>query len=306
MKKLIVVGIIIACVWLMYAFPYVMLNPGKLIEGHQKLDDKCQSCHSPFWGAANSKCISCHKLSEIGKDSLPLGDTNAGKIKILFHQGLTSQKCTSCHSDHQGRNPMNYIGSFKHDLLAENDRNNCSSCHGKPMDKLHAQISTSCNRCHTTKGWKVSVVFNHDMIENADKNNCTACHQKPNDTYHQLINDNCSKCHTANQWKPSTFDHSNYFQLDRNHNASCATCHSNNNYSTYTCYGCHEHSESKILEEHREVSISNLNNCAACHKSGNEHDIRMNKNSNIESKQDGKNTPNSNPKQKQGEDEDSD
>ena len=35
----------------------------------------------------------------------------------------------------------------------------------------------------------------------------------------------------------------------------CVTCHVDNDYSNYTCYGCHEHSRSKIREEHVEEGI---------------------------------------------------
>ncbi len=36
------------------------------------------------------------------------------------------------------------------------------------------------------------------------------------------------------------------------------------------------------MEEHNEHGIYNFTNCASCHRSGNEHDIRMNGNSNQE------------------------
>ena len=96
------------------------------------------------------------------------------------------------------------------------------------------------------------------------------------DTFHHFFIYNCYKFHTTSKWKPSTFDHSNYFVLDKDHNAECTTCHANNNFKAYTCYGCHEHSESKIRAEHLEEGINNFSDCASCHKSGDEHDIRMN------------------------------
>src|SRR6188768_370309 len=70
MKKLIVLGIAIGCIVLMYHFPHAMLNPGELVDGHQKLNENCLACHNPFWGISNEKCITCHKLADIGKDSL--------------------------------------------------------------------------------------------------------------------------------------------------------------------------------------------------------------------------------------------
>ena len=114
------------------------------------------------------------------------------------------------------------------------------------------------------------------MIEGAGKNNCNDCHKNPTDAFHADLKDNCSKCHGTDKWVPSTFNHSSYFILDKNHNAKCTVCHTSNNYKAYTCYGCHEHTQSKIIQEHNEEGISNINNCVSCHKSGNEDDIRMN------------------------------
>ncbi len=245
-----------------------MINPGELIEGHQNLNNKCLACHKPFSGIANEKCISCHKLSEIGKN------IKGKENKPLFHQQLANEECSSCHIEHLGIFPENSLSGFKHELLSISIINNCTSCHNKPLDNLHSQVSTNCNTCHQTQSWKSSISFNHDALLN--KNNCTACHQKPKDNYHNLINENCDKCHTTNKWVPSTFDHSSYFRLDQNHNATCITCHTKNNFTSYTCYGCHEHTESKIISEHNEEGIYTISNCASCHKSGNEHEIKSN------------------------------
>ena len=100
MKKIIATVVIVVCVWLIATYPFVMLNPGELVKGHQDLKDKCLACHKPFWGIETQKCISCHKLSEIGRK-----DSAGNKNIILFHQNLKNQKCTSCHTDHKGKNP---------------------------------------------------------------------------------------------------------------------------------------------------------------------------------------------------------
>ncbi len=273
MKKLLILAITVILIWLMSSYPHIMLNPGELVQAHQQLNNKCLSCHNPFWGIDNSKCISCHKLSEIGIDSAMNADTVVQKNKILFHEHFTKQECISCHTDHLGINANIILSDFNHDLLGSTLISNCSSCHAKPIDKLHKQLSTSCNSCHNTAGWKSDVIFNHDLLQGIEKNNCTSCHQMPADNYHASFNDNCNKCHNTLKWIPSTFNHSNYFLLDKHHNSKCITCHNNNNFSSYTCFGCHEHSQSNIFSEHTEEGISNINDCAACHKSGNEHDI---------------------------------
>lgn len=267
MKKIIFFLITGLVVWITIVFPQQMINPGDLIKGHENLSDKCFSCHKPFWGISNENCITCHKLSDIGKDTI------SKKEKILFHESLAAQNCAVCHTDHAGKNPDIKFSNFQHELLSENNLSNCAGCHSKPNDKLHTPLSSSCNSCHITKSWKQNVKFNHDMIQTADKGNCTSCHQKPGDTFHQGLTENCSQCHSTNKWTPSNFNHSFYFLLDKDHNTKCITCHTTKNYKEYTCYGCHEHTQSNILKEHDEVS-GNINDCASCHKSGNEHDFK--------------------------------
>ncbi len=268
MKKLFILLSVGLVIFLINQFPHVMINPGELSKVHQKLNNECLACHKPFGGIENEKCISCHKPADIGK-------AEGGKQnKVLFHQHLSGQECSSCHAEHQGIVPEHSLSSFKHDLLSASVINNCNSCHNKPADTLHTQVPANCNSCHQTQSWKSSISFNHEILLN--KNNCASCHQKPKDNFHELLNENCDKCHGTSKWVPSTFDHSAYFTLDQNHNATCTTCHTNNNYSSFTCYGCHEHSESKIIAEHNEEGIYNITNCASCHKSGNEHDIENN------------------------------
>ncbi|MEN8108595.1 MAG: hypothetical protein ABFS22_11385, partial [Pseudomonadota bacterium] len=94
----------------------------------------------------------------------------------------------------------------------------------------------------------------------------------PCDNLHQDIKGNCGQCHTEESWVPATFDHDEYFRFDREHTTKCRTCHINNDYSNYTCYGCHEHSRSNIREEHVEEGIHDYENCEECHRSGDEDD----------------------------------
>lgn len=276
MKKFIILLIVFVCIWIMYQFPHSALSPGELSEGHQKLNNTCMDCHAPFRGISNEKCIHCHKLEDIGRDTTLNDSQTMPEENILFHQHLSDKRCTSCHSDHMGLKPEKLIRSFSHEILSPADLNKCTSCHSQPSDTLHKQLSTDCKSCHNPTGWKSSVTFDHELIQTPWKSNCISCHKNPDDSFHRSLKENCDKCHSTSQWKPSTFDHSNYFILDKDHNVECNTCHSNNNFKAYTCYGCHEHSESKIRDEHLEEGISNFTDCARCHRSADEHDIRMN------------------------------
>ncbi len=273
MRRILVVSVLmITYVLILYKFPHAMIGPGELVQGHYKITNNCFSCHLVFQGIPNKKCIACHKVDDIGKSA----DTNKTKQKVLFHSFLVNELCTSCHSDHNGLNPERSYSGFRHELFSESVRSQCSGCHEKPIDNLHKQIAAECNSCHTSEGWKSNVRFDHDLIQVAGRSDCASCHPIPTDDYHSSFKDNCSKCHNTTQWIPSTFDHSAYFVLDNDHNVKCSTCHNNNNFTTYSCYGCHDHSESNIREEHTEEGISDFSNCISCHKSGNKHDIDLN------------------------------
>ncbi len=276
MKKALILFVIIATVALTYLYPHRMINPGELSQGHQNLDNKCLSCHQPFWGISNDKCISCHKLATIGKDTLFALDTLTNKNKVLFHESFINQDCIACHTDHKGVDPKLSLGKFEHSLITKPVLNNCVSCHKSPDNELHKQLTTDCKSCHNTSDWKAAKTFNHELITGLNKNNCISCHQSPKDEFHQSVKTNCNECHTTQKWLPSTFNHSSFFVLDKDHSPNkCSTCHVNNDFKTYTCYGCHEHSEAKIRSEHLEEGIRDFQDCVLCHKSADEHDIRM-------------------------------
>jgi hypothetical protein len=64
----------------------------------------------------------------------------------------------------------------------------------------------------------------------------------------------------------------NFFVLDRDHNVECSTCHNTGSLKSYSCFGCHEHSTNKLLQEHIEEGITNIDNCVSCHKSADEEE----------------------------------
>jgi hypothetical protein len=268
MKWIAGIVMVIVFIFLMLRYPDIMLSPGPLSEGHQDLNHRCLSCHAPFGGIGNDRCITCHKVEDIGKDSLqPTG-------KILFHHMLVSQSCISCHTDHVGIHPVSSISGFDHHLLSDSLINNCVSCHASPNDNLHQQVSASCIGCHNTDAWTLTSPFNHDHLLVENKNNCASCHQGPADDIHKNNLDNCSACHSTLKWIPSTFAHGDYFVLDEDHNVNCRVCHITPQYKSYTCYGCHEHTEAGMRAEHAEEGIYNITDCVTCHKSANEDDIK--------------------------------
>ena len=275
MKNLIISGTIgaIFIILLMVLYPHIMLSPGELVRGHQDLNQQCFSCHQAFGGIENDRCIACHALSDIGKDTLSIVNSAiAPGDKVLFHEKLDKYACTTCHTDHAGLNSESAMNGFEHEMLPKPVMNDCIACHQKPENKLHQQLTNACAKCHVTTAWELELAFNHDMVQLSERDNCVGCHETPTDEFHHTVKDNCTKCHSTDKWIPSTFDHSAYFVLDSDHNAKCATCHLSNNYNTYTCYGCHEHTAGNILNEHREEGITNLTDCVSCHRSSDEHE----------------------------------
>ena len=226
--KIVLAANLIVLAMLAFAYPHLMIAPGKLIPGHGKLETDCFACHAPFSGAATERCTTCHKPAEIGK----LTSLGQPILKPLtstpFHQKLLRQDCLACHSDHAGVKRFRVQGRFNHALLQADARKECQSCHKSPEDALHRQITG-----------------------------------------------NCGQCHGQEKWVPATFDHDRHFVLDGDHNVKCATCHERNDYASYTCYGCHEHTPENIRREHIEEGIRDFKDCAECHRSADEHDIRM-------------------------------
>lgn len=193
------------------------------------------------------------------------------------HRGL-NRDCLECHA------PIRGAGSAS-----------CQSCHklpqigrvttaGLPLPaersrklRFHAGLrNVDCMQCHTLHAGvrhRKAASFQHEMLAPEIRRDCQICHleDRPQDALHRQVATSCTQCHTTAGWRPATFDHGRYFRFDANHPATCETCHTDRTtFSTYSCYGCHEHSSARILEEHLEEGIRNVENCARCHRSGNE------------------------------------
>jgi hypothetical protein len=191
---------------------------------------------------------------------------------VPAHAAIGSE-CFACHAPFRGASP-----------------GRCSACHalgdigvrttmGSPL-RGHAErpafhqelIEQDCNGCHTdhvgaSVGQRSKKPFSHGLLHAATQVRCETCHKPPTSGSHPQVTDQCQKCHTAERWRPASFDHARFFELDRDHAVVCATCHAENNYERYTCYGCHEHTQENIRAEHEEEGIRNFDNCVSCHKS---------------------------------------
>jgi hypothetical protein len=133
-------------------------------------------------------------------------------------------------------------------------------------------VAQNCLACHSDHqgsriGQSIRMTFSHVLLQPATQASCATCHTAPANNFHRGLTTSCSQCHGTERWTPATFDHTRLFQLDRDHNAPCATCHVNNDTSRYTCYGCHEHQPDRISARHLREGIRDFQNCVSCHRS---------------------------------------
>lgn len=263
-----------------FLFPYYAINPGVLVKGHTDLQNDCFSCHTLLAGATTSKCTGCHKIDKIGMEAVSeLTAFRQNPKTNLLHKSIKNIKCFDCHTEHNGLSRENASLKFSHNVLSKQMLSDCAGCHidKKPEDDLHKKVNINCSSCHNTNDWKIGR-FDHKLL-GAIEINCITCHltQKPNDGIHRNLSADiqCSQCHTSSEWKPSTFDHNKFFRFDENHPSDCKNCHNDqNNFKSYTCYNCHEHQPSRISEKHLEEGIRDFSNCAKCHRSGNEDEVK--------------------------------
>ncbi len=224
---LIITANLLALVGLAFVYPVPMVSPGPVVPAHAAIAAECTSCHVPFRGASPAQCEKCHALSNIGVRTTTGARLREQAQRPAFHQQLTEQNCVACHTDH--------------------------------VDATRATI-----------GQPSKKPFSHGLLRADRRNRCESCHAAPTSDSHAHLTGakvQCQQCHTTEGWKPATFEHAKFFELDRNHAVACVTCHTENDYKRYTCYGCHEHTPDNIREKHEEEGVGNLDNCVSCHKS---------------------------------------
>ena len=262
-------GVFILSFGLFLLTPQKSLAPGDMIEGHGEFAKDCLKCHTPFSQTFHEKCIECHEPEKIG-----FFNTRGEKLprpnQKFNHK--SNLPCTLCHSEHHGTEIRPNLVSFAHAKLDSKRAKECQSCHKSPVDPVHRSTSGECAGCHTTaKSWK-GASFDH-----SNARECATCHQSPRDRLHGDQPGECATCHNTQKWSEASIDHDRFFRLgQRRHNPPCATCHPGNNYRSYTCYGCHAHSERGVAREHQEEGIREYGNCVLCHRSGSEAEAKRN------------------------------
>jgi hypothetical protein len=235
--------------------------PGRVVEGHAKIEAECGQCHVRFDRAAQSPlCLDCHK--DVAADV---------RAKSGFHGRLPQQACRSCHTEHKGRAAKIAAvdaRAFDHSatdfaLRGGHVKVECASCHvaGRKFrdapqacsachrkdDPHRGSLGESCADCHAETSWK-TVRFDHartkfPLRERHAAVACKACHTDPrfkgapsacaachakDDVHKGALGTQCASCHGETAWKTATFvhDRDTKFPLRGRHAAvRCESCH---------------------------------------------------------------------------------
>jgi hypothetical protein len=181
--------------------------------------------------------------------------------------------CFACHAPLRGASAARCISCHAVADIGLRTTTGSPIGHGALQIPFHQQLQeNNCTACHTEHAGPILLqagrkAFSHALLRSESGAQCQTCHRAPTDPLHSRIAGNCAQCHGQTGWKPATFNHDKLFTLDRDHDVACTTCHVKNDYSRYTCYGCHEHTPQNVLREHRDEGIRDLDNCVRCHRS---------------------------------------
>lgn len=240
-----------------------LVMPGKVIQGHAKIESNCRKCHEPFdKSAQNTLCVACH--TEVGQDIVR---------KKGLHGRAPAKPCRECHTDHKGANASIVVmkeAGFDHrhtDYLLKGKHADarirctschvagkkyreaphaCEACHGK-QDPHKGALGSTCANCHVEKSW-LEVEFDHEetrfpLLGKHVKTECKDCHRnqqfkdtprdcitchRKDDKHKGSLGPKCGQCHNERTWDAGLFDHDKDtgFALKGKHGAvKCETCH---------------------------------------------------------------------------------
>jgi hypothetical protein len=201
--------------------------------------------------------LKTHQKTDSG-GSFTCADCHRDGYSGAYDQAL----CADCHADIDAAFIKDHEAAFGNDCLGCHDgTGNTKVDHDTFAFKLagkHAAVP--CEDCHKDA---------RSLKQYQDApTDCYGCHAK-DDEHDGAYGRDCGSCHTAQGWDDVTFDHK-VFPLDHGSEEkrpTCETCHPNGT-DTYTCYGCHEHTQSNVVGEHEGQSLAELQDCVRCHQGG--------------------------------------
>lgn len=190
-----------------------LLMPGKLIEGHAEKESECTSCHERFSKTTqNALCLDCHDKVD--------ADVKARKGYHGRAPEVRNAACSSCHTDHKGRDAQVVLLDKE---LFDHSRTDYA------LDGAHKRVQ--CSSCHKeNKPWRKAPSM------------CIDCH-KEQDVHKGDFGKKCADCHTTTTWTERKFDHSttDFPLVDAHEKVICAACHPNQRYkkTPMDCLSCH-------------------------------------------------------------------
>ena len=199
--------------------------------------------HTNDFQGGNIRCISCHpgNLNEFDIETCISCHTIGDQVFLTAHIEQFSRDCLDCHDG------VDRLSNFNHDNYFI-------------LDGKHAEIL--CQDCHI------------DKVFQGISTDCYQCHAEP-EIHMGVFGLACADCHNTSGWTPAELkQHS--FPLTHGlsgeaviPSVDCQICHPAI-YIDYTCYGCHEHEQSEMIQKHSEVSFTTtkFEDCAGCHPDG--------------------------------------
>jgi hypothetical protein len=188
-------------------------------------------------------CADCHG-SDLAHFDQRVCATCHSRIDAKFmsaHETAFGMTCLLCHKGTGGDG-----ANFDHSKV--------------PFKLTGKHVGLACERCHSSARSPKAPQYTPQ--------DCYSCHAT-NDKHKGAFGQQCGQCHTTAGWSGATFDHT-IFPVDhgsRGRPSACGTCHPNG-VSTYSCYGCHEHTPANIQSEHGRRTLAELANCIRCHSGG--------------------------------------
>lgn len=282
-------------------FPHAQL--GFALAAHQRTADgapfDCVDCHTALgerprpanaYAFAQATCASCHadyQAAFMAQHRADFGDTclachdGVDRYSGFDHAALSfplegrhaDVSCQLCHSGAQA--PADFTATAA----------TCVACH-QDRDIHQGAYGTDCAACHSPVGWE-QVTFDHNRtafpltgahtqaacaschtahVYKGTPTTCVSCHAEPQVHLGQFGTD-CAACHVTSAWENVIFTHTFPLNHGGRGQIACATCHTSpppQQYSTYTCYGCH--SQASVASEHRR--IADYSDCMRCHADG--------------------------------------
>jgi hypothetical protein len=196
----------------------------------------------------------------------PHAMVSPGKLSIA-HRSI-EQDCFACHEPLFGASADRCVTCHVPGDIGLRSTKGTPLTGGKVRVPFHqALVEGNCMACHSEHARVGSLqrTFAHSLLKPDLRGQCQTCHVAPADAQHRGQIAPCATCHQSTSWKPATFDHAKFFPLEGDHNVACTTCHVGAVYKTYTCYGCHAHERNRMIAEHAEEGIRNIDNCVRCH-----------------------------------------